>query len=150
MATEYRLTLSGETSKEDVAARAVADVSERPTPTASGQVLTTNLYQSRGLELDVTSGRGTYLEADSDTGNWHWEPGVCVSVTVRLDDERWEEGQRNMLEIVSSLLASGSEDAALILDGNFLLLTRFASVIVKHRRSMWWDQYRYANEIVPD
>ena len=53
-----------------------------------------------------------------------------------------------MLEMVSRLLATGAEDAALIMDGNYLLLTRFGGVVRKPRRS-WWDHYDYADKIIP-
>jgi len=57
-------------------------------------------------------------------------------------------GTHNMVESVARILGSGEEDAALVLNGDVLLLTRFGGVVRKHRRAMWWDHYGYPNEII--
>ena len=148
MATEYQLTLCGDATKEDIAVRAIPDAAERPELTSSGRSLFADLYQQRALGLSIISGPVTYLNADSDAGAWEWEPAPYVGVDFRMDNDRLNDGQRSMLEIVGRLLASGTEDAALILDGNYLLLTRFDGVLRKPRRS-WWDHYPYADKIIP-
>jgi len=64
-----------------------------------------------------------------------------VSVTFSLDksaDRRW--AVQNVLTTVERVLSTGAEDAALTLNADFLLLTRFGGVLVKHRRE-WWDSY---------
>lgn len=45
-----------------------------------------------------------------------------------------------MLTAVARVLQTGSEDAALVLDGNALLLTRTDGFIRKHRTDTWWDE----------
>jgi hypothetical protein len=153
MAIEYRFTLAGDTPAAEVAARAVADPTDRPTPTASGRVLRANLFDRLGYHLTVVPGRDAYHEAEGDPGEgpWEWELAAHISVTFRMDKDpdRWVSGVRNMLEAVARLLASGGEDAALILNGDRLLLTRTGGVVRKHRRATWWAVYDGADEIIP-
>jgi hypothetical protein len=154
MALEYRLILAGEKTPVAVAASAVVDPADHRTLTTSGPVLSADLYDRLGFELTVAPARNAYYEAqdDPDTELWEWEPGPHVRVTFRMDKDpdRMEVGVRNVLEIVERLLASDGGDAALILNGDSLLLTRVAGVVRKHRRATWWSSYPDANEIIPD
>jgi hypothetical protein len=59
------------------------------------------------------------------------------------------EQARSQLEAVNRLLATGSEDAALTLNGELLLLIRVDGVVRKHNRARWWDHYAFANRIIP-
>jgi hypothetical protein len=154
MALEYRLILAGENTPEEVAARAVLDPDDRRRLTPSGPVFSADLYERLGFELTVAPARNAYYEAqgDPDTDLWDWEPGPHVRITFRVDKDpdRMEVSVRNVLEIVARLLALVGEDAALILNGDSLLLTRVAGVVRKHRRATWWSSYLDANEIIPD
>jgi hypothetical protein len=51
-----------------------------------------------------------------------------------------------MLVAVRRMLLTGREDAALVLNGNWLLLNRVDGVLVKHRRDTWWQTYAAAND----
>jgi hypothetical protein len=78
-----------------------------------------------------------------------WKPAPFVAVTFRLHsaaDSHW--AVLTMLPIVRRLLDSGPEDAALLLNGDVLLLTRFGDGVVKHR-STWWNHYTGANDQLP-
>jgi len=55
----------------------------------------------------------------------------------------------NMLTIVRRVLATGAEDAALVLNGDLLLLTRLDGALVKYNRERWWSSYPAAQQLVP-
>jgi hypothetical protein len=148
MATEYRLTLAGETPISLVAARALPDPADSLTPYED--ILSADLYKRHGFEVAVGADQGSFYGAEADTGQWVWEPATSVDVTFRMDVDsaRRKTGTRDMLEAVGRVLASGPEDAALTLDDDTLLLTRVDGTVRRHRQS-WWDHNAYANEIIP-
>jgi hypothetical protein len=150
MATEYRLTLAGETPIADVATRALPGDTDRGEPFDHG--LDIDLRSDRGIGVTIWAGRDGYFDAEADWGeHWEWEPSAYVDVTCRVtrDPALHDTAIRAMLDIVARVLATGSEDAALMLDGNYLLLTRTDGVSTKHDRTAWWDHYGWVNEIVP-
>jgi hypothetical protein len=141
VALEYRLTLAGDTAVPDVVERALP---EHAGTGESGFVL----YEDRGFLLTVTSGRDGYFDAESDGDEyWEWEPASYVNVEFRLDKDHIADATRNMLDVVARVLATGAEDAALVLDGNALLLTRTDGAVRKHRSDTWWDDA--TNAIIP-
>jgi len=151
MALEYRLILAGHTPTDEVAVRTASDPAERPAPSDYGEYLSVNLRDTRGFTLSVISGDHGYYGADSDDGVWEWEPDGYVDLTFRINKEEIDKGTENMLHVVARVLNSGSEDAALMLNGDVLLLTRFDGVIRKHGRAKWWTSYDdFANDIIPD
>jgi hypothetical protein len=151
MGVEYRLTLAGDIPAEQVAECAVPDPAERPQPW-EGRLLAADLYEQRGFGLSVRAGRGgsCYEARDDDGARWEWEPDAYVDVTFSMGkDDRVEESTTNMLTIVARVLEGRSEDAALLLNGGVLLLTRVGGVLRKHNRATWWDHYGFVNDIVP-
>jgi hypothetical protein len=75
-----------------------------------------------------------------------WTPATYVAVTFRMEkDPDSDRAVLSMLAVVRRLLDTGSEDAALILNGNWLLLTRFGDGLVKHRAT-WWTTYSGADD----
>ncbi len=148
MALEYRLTLAGTTPVDEVAARALPNLEERPTGTPP--LLSKALFDRYGFLLTIHAGSDAYFDAMSDDGPWEWEPEAYVAVGFRMDkfaDFRWEV--RNMLTIVRRVLDTGTENAALVFNGDVLLLARFDGVLTKHRRS-WWDSYPDADQVIPE
>jgi hypothetical protein len=148
MALEYRLTLAGTTPVDQVAERTLPDPAERPTGTAP--LLSAALFERYGFNVTVRAGQNGYLDVESDQGSWEWEPESYVSVTFRMDklaDSNWNVV--NMLMAVRRVLETGPEDAALVLNGDVLLLTRFDGTLVKHRRNTWWAAYVGATEAIP-
>ncbi|MEV8505241.1 SitI3 family protein [Actinoplanes sp. NPDC051475] len=148
MAIEYRLTLAGTAPVEQVAARALPDPDERPAGTESP--LSVNLDERLGFAVFVSAGRNGYFDIESDSGPWEWEPEAYVSVTFRMDKEaepQWKVP--NMLTVVRRVLDTGPEDAVLVLNGDYVLLTRFGGDLVKHRHEGWWSNYAAADSIVP-
>lgn len=146
MATEYRLILAGSTPVEQVAGRALPEPDERPAGTAP--LLAADLYDRYGFEVTIRAGQNGYFDAESDNGMWEWEPASYVAVTFRM--EKNDDSDRAliaMLAVVRRLSDSGSEDAALVLNGNWLLFARFGGVLVKHRRT-WWETYPVADELI--
>lgn len=151
MAVEYRLTLAGDLPAEQVAARLMPDPADRPTADGSGVVLGVDLRNRYGFSLTVRSAVNGYVEAASEDGVWEWEPPAYVAVTFRMTkDGGYEEGLAHMLPAVSRVLASGPEDAALVQNGDWLLLTRLGGVLRKHRRAQWWDHYGFVNSYFPE
>jgi hypothetical protein len=148
MAIEYDLTCSGDTPVNQMAERALPDPDDRPTGTAP--LLSAALDARCGFGATILAGTNGYVDALSDDGSWEWEPSTYVLVGFRLDkeaDRRW--AVTNMLTVVRRVLDSGSEDAALVLNGDLLLLTRFDGLLVKHNRDQWWSHYPGAHDAIP-
>jgi hypothetical protein len=140
MALEYELTLAGSPPVAQVAERALPDVADRPTGTA--RLLTRDLYERYGFHVSVSAGADGYVSAESDDGLWEWEPATYVSVTFNLNKVADRKpAVENMLTVVRRVLDSGTEDAALVLNGDVLLLTRLDGVLREHHRDTWWAHY---------
>jgi hypothetical protein len=58
-----------------------------------------------------------------------------------------EKGKPNMLAAVARVLAERPEDAALVLNSNWLLLTRVAGVLRRHGTT-WWSRHDMDNGII--
>lgn len=142
MAVEFRLTLAGDVPLEDVAELAAVDVTEKPAPTANPRLLTARLYDQRGYALSVYSGDHGYFDAEDDDGSrWEWEPETYVDVDFSMStDDLVDKGIPNMVAAVARILAGRNEDAALVQNGNYLLLTRIDGELRK-RRTTWWSHY---------
>ncbi|MGI5211806.1 SitI3 family protein [Plantactinospora sp. CA-290183] len=150
MAIEYRLTMAGDIPLDQIAESAMPDPTDRPTPAEKQGLLSADLLDQRGFILAVRHGRNGYYEADDNGASWEWEPDTYLNVTFRMAKEGdVNAGVRNMLNAVSRLLISHTADAALILNGDALLLTRLAGTLRKHSRALWWDHHGFVNEIVP-
>jgi hypothetical protein len=153
MAIQYRLTIATDIATDRIAHLAIEEPEQRPTPSEfSDGLLSAELYQQRGFHLSIQAGQGGYYDADADDDSlWVWEPTTYVDLTFSLDkDETIDKGIPNMLEVVKRVLQATTEDAALIQDDNWLLLTRRDGIQRKHRRARWWDHYDFANDIIPD
>lgn len=149
MALEYRLTLAGDIPIKQIVEHAALDPVERPTPTETPNLFTADLYDKRGFTLIIRFGRNGYYEADDDGTTWEWEPDTYVNLTFRMSKEdHIDKGIPNMLATVARLLAGRTEDAALILNSDVLLLTRVDGTIRKHRQA-WWDNYGVSN-LIPE
>lgn len=149
MALEYRLTLAGDVPAEEVARRVLPVAAESPAEIAP--VLQADLRESHGFTVAIRAGKNAYVSADSDDGLWEWEADAYVSVAFRVDkeaDHQW--AAVNMLTIVWRALEIGREDAALVFNGDLLLLTRIDGVVAKHHRDGWWSSYPATNAVFPD
>ncbi|MEV7227352.1 SitI3 family protein [Polymorphospora sp. NPDC051019] len=140
MGISYRLTLGGDIPLRDVVEIAAPDAIETRTP-AGGQLFSSALYEERGYLISLSSGRNGYYDAEDDDGYWEWEPAEFVNISFDMaKDDQVVEGVSNMVVTVARVLAGRPEDAALVLNGNWLLLTRVAGALRKHR-SQWWAHY---------
>jgi hypothetical protein len=149
MALEYRLTLAGDMPAEKVAGRVLPVAAESPAETAP--VLHASLRESHGFTVAIRAGKNAYVSAESDGDLWEWEPATYVSVAFRVSkDADHEWAVVNMLAMVWRALDTGSEDAALVFNGDLLLLTRLDGVLVKHNRAGWWASYPATNAVFPD
>ncbi|WP_432049845.1 SitI3 family protein [Verrucosispora sp. NA02020] len=142
MAVEFRLVLAGDPPVAEVAALTAADPREVPRPTSNPVLFSARLYDQRGYAITVRSGSDGYWEAEADgEDRWEWEPATYVSVSFSMRaDDIVEKGIPNMVAAVRRVLASCTEDAALVQDGNYLLLTRTDGVVRIHRLD-WWHHY---------
>lgn len=140
MALEYRLVLAGSTLADQVAERSLPDPAERPA--GPGPLLSADLVDRYGFLLTVRSGQNGYIEVAADDGVWVWEPKEYVSVNFRLDNSAdSQQPVINMLTVVRRILNTGTEDAALVLNADILLLTRLDGILREHHRDTWWSHY---------
>jgi hypothetical protein len=142
MAVEYQLTLAGDIPLEEVAAVAAPEAAEIPTPSGGGRLFTADLRDRYGYGVSIFGGRDGYCEAeDGDGSRWEWELESYVDVIYRLSkDQPTDRATSNVVTAVARVLASRAEDAALVLNGNWLLLTRMGGTLRKHRPT-WWNTY---------
>ncbi|MFG1953973.1 SitI3 family protein [Micromonospora sp. NPDC048830] len=141
MSISYRLTLAGDIPLRHVADLAAPDATETPTP-AANRLLTCDRYEERGYLVSISSGRNGYYDAEDDAdAYWEWEPEeyVDISFDMRTGDMA-DKGVPNMVATVARVLADRAEDAALVLNGNWLLLTRVGGILRRHR-PQWWTHY---------
>ncbi|MFE9874379.1 SitI3 family protein [Micromonospora sp. NPDC005686] len=142
MGIEYRLTLAGDIPLEHVAEIAAPGNVEESTLPGYPRLLGADLGDESGYTVSVYAGRNGYYDAEDDDGSqWEWEPDTYVNVVFHmLKDDTSGRAVPDMVAAVDRLLASRPEDAALTLNGNWLLLTRVAGVLRRHRPS-WWNTY---------
>ncbi|MEU7757711.1 SitI3 family protein [Micromonospora aurantiaca (nom. illeg.)] len=151
MAVEFRLTLAGDLPPEHVVDLVAAEPAERPRPSATNlRLFSARHYETRGYALTVSSGSQGYFDAEADDGaRWEWEPETYVDIdfSMRADDVV-DKGIPNMMKAVARVLAARQEDAALVQNGNWLLLTRTAGELRRHRPT-WWSHYGIDDLITP-
>ncbi|MFG1672916.1 SitI3 family protein [Micromonospora sp. NPDC049282] len=139
MATEYRLTLAGDVPLDVLAGVVAPDGALESAGDGRSRVLSADLSDRCGYTVSIYGGSHGYFEAeDGDGSMWEWEPERYVTIGFRLrKDESSERATREMLASVARVLSERSEDAALILDADWLLLTRLSGTLRRHAPS-WW------------
>lgn len=148
MSIDYQLVLAGEIPLEQVA-ELVAPAARQTTTRYGEPMLSAPLYEEYGYLVDITSGSNGYYEAEDDSGSpWIWEPETYVDINFHMNKEALtEKGKPNMLAAVARVLAERPEDAALVLNSNWLLLTRVAGVLRRHGTT-WWSHHDMDNGII--
>ncbi|MFG1953587.1 SitI3 family protein [Micromonospora sp. NPDC048830] len=139
MATEYRLTLAGDIPLDVLAGVVTPDGAEESATDGRPRVLSADLSDRCGYTVSIYAGSHGYFEAEDGDGSvWEWEPERYVNIGFRLGkDESSDRATREMLASVAQVLGERPEDAALILDADWLLLTRFSGTLRRHALS-WW------------
>ncbi|MEU7973122.1 SitI3 family protein [Micromonospora sp. NPDC049089] len=139
MATEYRLTLAGDIPLDALAGVVAPEGVEESAVDGRPRVLSADLSDRRGYTVSIHDGSHGYFEAeDGDGSMWEWEPERYVTIGFRLvKSESSDRATREMLASVARVLDERPEDAALILDADWLLLTRFSGTLRRHAPS-WW------------
>ncbi|MGC4863523.1 SitI3 family protein [Micromonospora sp. DT41] len=139
MATEYRLTLAGDVPLDVLAGVVAPDGTEESAADGRPRVLNADLSDRCGYTVSIHAGSHGYFEAeDGDGSMWEWEPERYVTIGFRLvKSESSDRATREMLASVARVLDERPEDAALILDADWLLLTRFSGTLRRHALS-WW------------
>ncbi|MBO4210393.1 SitI3 family protein [Micromonospora echinofusca] len=148
MAIEFRLTLAGELPLDQVAELAAVEVTETQT-TSGRRMLSASLNERCGYVIDFVSGEHGYYDAEDDDGSlWTWEPKSYVDVDFYMRKEVLaEKGIPNMLATAARILNGSTEDAALVFNGNHLLLTRTDGTLRKHRQS-WWEHHQLDKDAI--
>ena len=150
MAIEYWLVLEGDLPIDTVARAAFPDPAERPAATGHANLLSNDLYDRYGYGVTIRAGHDGYFQGEADPEvDWLWEPQRFTQLTFRIDKKDPQGALRNLLPVVARMLDVRSEDAAFLLNGDFVLLSRSNGAIAKHRRAAWWDHYGWVDEIVP-
>jgi hypothetical protein len=147
MSLSYRLTLAGSVTADQLAERAFPDLENRPSGT--GPILFADLYATHGFGVAVRTGRNGHVDAGTDDGDWEWEPDPFAAVSFDIDD--LTDRQRlavNLVTVVRRILETGPEDAAFVINGDYLLVSRFDGRIVKHSHDRWWSYYPEADELI--
>ncbi|MFV2116561.1 SitI3 family protein [Micromonospora sp. LOL_025] len=140
MSITYRLTLAGDIPLELVAELAAPDAAETPTP-AGNRLLSANLNDECGFAVSITSGSHGYYEAEADGAVWAWEPENHVDIGFHMRKDTLSDlGRPRMLQTVGRVLAGRPEDAALVLNDNWLMLTRVNGTIRRHNEADWYDE----------
>ncbi|NLU78901.1 hypothetical protein HCA58_11035 [Micromonospora sp. HNM0581] len=142
MAIEYRLTLAGDIPLEQVAALAAPDGVEESALPGYPRLLGADLTHTSGYSVSVYGGSNGYFDAENDDGSqWEWEPGTYVNIVFHMPkDDPAGRAAPDMVAAVARVLAGRPEDAALVLNGNWLLLTRTAGTLATHQPE-WWNSY---------
>ncbi|WP_018790519.1 SitI3 family protein [Salinispora arenicola] len=142
MAIEFRLTLAGDIPLDQVAELAAPEATEKPIPPGHPRLLSADLYEQCGYAVSITEGSHGYYDAEDDDGaRWEWEPDTYVNIGFRMRaDDMGDKGIPNMLATVARVLNGRPEDAALVQDGNWLLLTRVGGTVRKHNVALWYDE----------
>ncbi|QOC93842.1 SitI3 family protein [Micromonospora craniellae] len=142
MAIEYRLTLAGAIPLEQVAELAAPEGVEESLRPGYPRLLSADLADTSGYSLSICGGSNGYFDAEDEDGSqWEWEPDTYVNIVFHMPkDDALRTATPHMVTAVARVLASRPEDAALVLNGNSLLLTRLAGTLRTHRRA-WWDNY---------
>lgn len=139
MSISYRLTLAGDVALERIAGLVAPNATEFLAP-GGNRVLSANLEEEHGYVVSVTDGVNGYYEAADGDNMWQWEPHAYVDITFQMAKEALDEKSRtDMLTTVARILDNTTEDAALILNDDCLLLTRTAGRLHKHNTADWYD-----------
>ena len=142
MAIDYRLTLAGDMPLEQVAELAAPEGVEESALPGYPRLLGADLKNTSGYTISIYGGSNGYYDAEDDDGSqWEWEPDAYVNIVFHMPkDDPSDRATHDMVAAVARVLAGRPEDAALVLNGNWLLLTRVAGALRKHRPA-WWDTY---------
>jgi hypothetical protein len=138
MAIEFSLILSGPTAPEGIISRLHPAESGRPEFIRLDGIWVADERERLGFILRLRQGEQGYFEAEAGDEVWTWEPDVYVNLGFVLEKEAPRPtAYRQMLEMVERVLATGNEDAALIQNGNYLLLRRRAGKLHRVPAGFW-------------
>jgi hypothetical protein len=152
MSVSYTLTLAAELTVTELVQLGIAGgIDPGALLISDSGLVHADLSDTRGLGLTIRSGRNGYVDAVDDSGQrWEWEAAVYAAMGFWPDAVGTIDAVPNLVPIVARVLAVRGEDAALVFDGETLLLTRMAGRQVKHNRPLFWDAYPGVDTLLPD
>jgi hypothetical protein len=139
MALESELVVAGQIEPTRLLERAgQRGLAGAPVQRLGNGTLIVDLMAQTGFLLSVHGAAHAYVEAASGGSVWVWEPSPCVRLGFRFDKEFDPSVSRAaMLHMVAQIVASGSEDLALTLNGDVLLLRRVQGRLERCQAGFW-------------
>jgi hypothetical protein len=149
MATECSLILAGNSPIDAFLSRLFPSGASQPDFHVSGRVWIADLHERMGFELRLLQGAQGYFGAEAGEEYWTWELNNYLNLGFRFDKFFPRDvSLRHMLQMVARILETGDEDAAMIQNGNELLLFRKAGKLTRFRAQGFWDSL--APEDIPN
>ncbi|MGW0435508.1 SitI3 family protein [Micromonospora sp. NPDC003197] len=137
MSIDYELTLASHVPLEELA-KLVAPGATEGLSASGDRMLCAYLYDEYGYAVSILAGTNGYYEAEDSGTQWLWKPETYVDIAFHMrKDTLTEQGRPHMLRAVAIVLANRPEDAALTLNYDWLLLTRFDGKLRKHNVTGW-------------
>jgi hypothetical protein len=141
MALECDLVIAGATDAARVLERAWSTMPTRaPVERLDNGTLVADLFARYGFVLSVHASKRGYVQAEAGGSMWEWELAEYARMGFRFDKE-FELGTSRaaMLQMVARILTTGSEDVALTLNGDVLLLRRQNGRLERFDAGGFWN-----------
>jgi hypothetical protein len=137
MAIEYRLILEGEIPPEAMARGAFPEPSDLPAPEVAGRNTIWDLWDRFGFIMQTRISEDGDFSGESDGAVFFWRPARYTVLYFRLDKFSDFNPTENVKTIVSRVLESGDEDAAVLQNGDIIVL-RLAGKLTKYGSGVNW------------
>jgi hypothetical protein len=139
MALEFTVAVCGRSTPDQIVVRLYPDDQDRPRFRVSRGVWFGNDRPRRGFTLHVASEKQGYfgVTAGDDGPVVETQPAEYVHVGFVLDKERAGRVNREVLELLARLLATGDEDVLFIQNSDILLLCRHDGAVTRYAAGFW-------------
>jgi hypothetical protein len=122
MAIEYSLILDGEVPPAAIASRAFPEPSDLPPAQMNGLNTAWDFWNRFGFIMQTRTSEDGYFEGENDGALFSWEPQRYTVLYFRLDKFSDLARTTDVVQtIVSRVLGSGQEDAAVVHNGQIIL-----------------------------
>ena len=140
MALDYALTIAGTIPLQQILERAFPTGAERPGVEHQGKVwIAKDLFERHGFDMRWRNATNGYHSVDMNGQTWTWEPKEYTRVSFRLNKSfDRKRALATVQKVVSRLLASGTEDMALLFNGEVLLVLRMSGDLRRYGAAREW------------